>query len=90
MKKQCAEAFPKDYGQILSRGPCLLPKEHAGEHLSLFTQSGCTSWVLDQKEQSLETQFVPKEEVLSKLEEEWEGNVPQEILDLFKEGEDEQ
>lgn len=87
-KQQCAEEIPEDYG-VTDRGPCLLPKGHEGDHLSFMKyDDDCSFWKID-LEESLGSKSISKEKTVLELEKEWEGNVPQEILDLFKEDEDE-
>lgn len=88
-KQQCAEEIPEDYG-VTDRGPCLLPKGHEGDHLSFMKYDDDGSfWKIDPKEESLGSKSISKEKTLLELEKEWEGNVLQEILDLFKEDEEE-
>lgn len=88
-KQQCAEEIPEDFG-ITSPGPCLLPKEHEGDHLSFTGYGDGTFWQVNPEEESLKHTFVSEEKTLLKLKEAWGEKIPEGVLNLFKEEEDEE
>lgn len=86
-KKQCKACVPEEFG--VDFGSCVLPQGHVGRHLSSFGfSSEADSWEVTKKEDEEESTFsnrtiTSEKQIKEMLQEAWEGNVPQEIMDLL-------